>query len=87
MALRFQAEGALAPQLSPNAAADLLWSLTGPRLWAAMAWFALVRPGMVRRIAGAWAAYFHPGFHPWNQDDRALLVRDTAAPTAFAAQG
>jgi AcrR family transcriptional regulator len=33
VALRFQAEGALAPQLSPDAAADLLWSLTGPRLW------------------------------------------------------
>jgi AcrR family transcriptional regulator len=33
VALRFQAEGALAPQLSLDAAADLLWSLTGPRLW------------------------------------------------------
>ena len=33
VALRFQAEGALAPHLSPEAAADLLWSLTGPRLW------------------------------------------------------
>jgi AcrR family transcriptional regulator len=33
VAQRFQAEGALAPQLSPDAAADLLWSLTGPRLW------------------------------------------------------
>lgn len=33
VAARFQAEGALAPQLSPDAAADLLWSLTGPRLW------------------------------------------------------
>jgi AcrR family transcriptional regulator len=36
VALRFQAEGALAPQLSPAAAADLLWSLTGPRLWDAL---------------------------------------------------
>ena len=33
VASRFQAEGALAPQLSLDAAADLLWSLTGPRLW------------------------------------------------------
>jgi AcrR family transcriptional regulator len=33
VAARFQAEGALAPQLSHDAAADLLWSLTGPRLW------------------------------------------------------
>lgn len=36
VALRFQAEGALAPQLSLDAAADLLWSLTGPRLWDAL---------------------------------------------------
>lgn len=33
VAARFQAEGALAPQLNPDTAADLLWSLTGPRLW------------------------------------------------------
>lgn len=36
VAMRFQAEGALAPQLSPDTAADLLWSLTGPRLWQAL---------------------------------------------------
>lgn len=33
VAARFQAEGALAPHLSPDAAADILWSLTGPHLW------------------------------------------------------
>jgi AcrR family transcriptional regulator len=33
VAARFQREGALAPQLSPETAADLLWSLTGPGLW------------------------------------------------------
>ena len=33
VAARFKAEGALAAQLSPDTAADLLWSLTGPRLW------------------------------------------------------
>ena len=33
IALRFQGEGALARHLSPAAAADLLWSLTSPRLW------------------------------------------------------
>jgi hypothetical protein len=33
IALRFQGEGALARHLSPDAAADLLWSLTSPRLW------------------------------------------------------
>lgn len=33
IARRFQGEGALAPQLSLDAAADLLWTLTSPRLW------------------------------------------------------
>jgi predicted metal-dependent hydrolase len=47
----------------------------GPRLWAAMFWFAFGRPGMMRKIAGAWAAYFMPGFHPWKHDDRALIAR------------
>ena len=49
--------------------------LTGPRVWAQMAWFAFGRPGMVRKIMGAWIGYFLPGFHPWNHDDRALIAR------------
>lgn len=32
-----------------------------------------VRPGVVRRIFPAWLAYFKPGFHPWDHDDRALI--------------
>ena len=28
---------------------------------------------MFRKIAGAWASFFLPGFHPWNHDDRDLL--------------
>ncbi len=47
--------------------------LTGPRVWARMAWYAFGNPGMARRIAGVWTAYFLPGFHPWNHDDRALI--------------
>ncbi len=30
-------------------------------------------PGVVRRIFPAWLAYFKPGFHPWDHDDRALI--------------
>lgn len=60
--------------------------LRGPRLWAAMAWFAFVKPGMVRRIARAWTAFFLPGFHPWKQDDRHLLARSEPAEPAEPAE-
>jgi uncharacterized protein len=50
--------------------------ITGPRAWARMLWFAWVRPGMLRKILGAWAAFFLPGFHPWNQDDRGLIAKE-----------
>ena len=32
-------------------------------------------PGMMRKIFGAWAKFFLPGFHPWNEDDRHLIAR------------
>ena len=54
--------------------------ITGARAWARMLWFAWVRPGMLRKILGAWAAFFLPGFHPWKQDDRHLIAR--AEPAA-----
>jgi predicted metal-dependent hydrolase len=40
------------------------------RLFAYLLW----KPGMLRRILPAWLAYFLPGFHPWNHDDRALIT-------------
>lgn len=49
--------------------------ITGPRAWARMLWFAWVRPGMLRKILGAWLAFFLPGFHPWNHDDRGLIAK------------
>jgi predicted metal-dependent hydrolase len=49
--------------------------ITGVRAWARMLWFAWVRPGMLRKILGAWLAFFLPGFHPWNQDDRHLIAK------------
>ena len=48
--------------------------ITGPRAWFGLASYCLVRPGMMRKIAGAWAKFFLPGFHPWNEDDRALIA-------------
>ena len=47
--------------------------ITGPRAWWRLFSFSLVRPGMVRKIMGAWVSFFLPGFHPWNHDDRRLI--------------
>ncbi len=47
--------------------------LEGTRAWAKLLWYLWMRPGMFRKIAGAWIKFFLPGFHPWNEDDRALL--------------
>jgi uncharacterized protein len=49
--------------------------ITGPKAWTRMFWFAWVRPGMLRKILGAWLAFFLPGFHPWNHDDRGLIAK------------
>jgi uncharacterized protein len=47
--------------------------VTGARAWGKLLWYLWVRPGMFRKIAGAWVRYFLPGFHPWNEDDLHLL--------------
>ena len=47
--------------------------VTGVRAWSMLLWYLWVRPGMFRKIAGAWLKFFLPGFHPWNEDDRYLL--------------
>ena len=48
------------------------WS---PAAWADVLGFLFVAPGALRRAAPDFAAYFRPSFHPWDQDDRALLER------------
>ena len=48
--------------------------VAGPRAWGRLAYYALVAPGMMRKIFAAWLAYFRPGFHPWTIDDRALIA-------------
>ena len=47
--------------------------ITGWRAKARLIWYLVGRPGILRRVFPAWCAYFLPGFHPWNQDDRALI--------------
>ncbi|MFL6842669.1 MAG: metal-dependent hydrolase [Sphingomicrobium sp.] len=48
--------------------------VTGIRAWSSLLWYLWVRPGMFRKIAGAWFKFFLPRFHPWNEDDRHLLA-------------
>jgi predicted metal-dependent hydrolase len=59
--------------------------VTGVRAWTILLWYLWIRPGMFRKIAGAWFKFFLPGFHPWNEDDRHLLRGyDVEAPDAEA---
>jgi predicted metal-dependent hydrolase len=53
--------------------------ITGAKAWRMMVWFAFVRPGMMRKILGAWISFFLPRFHPWNHDDRPLIAKAEAA--------
>jgi uncharacterized protein len=56
--------------------------VTGVRAWSKLLRYLWIRPGMFRKIGGAWLKYFLPGFHPWNEDDRALLARYEASASA-----
>ena len=47
--------------------------LGGWKVKAKLAWYLVGTPGVLRRFFPAWCAYFLPGFHPWNHDDRALI--------------
>ena len=55
--------------------------ITGPTAWRKLLWHAWIRPGMFRKIFSAWLAFFMPGFHPWNEDDRALIAAYEQAPS------
>ena len=48
--------------------------MTGWRIKLRLFAFLLWKPGVLRRIFPAWLAYFLPGFHPWNNDDRELVA-------------
>jgi uncharacterized protein len=47
--------------------------ITGWRASARVWWFLLGKPGVLRKLIPAWAAFFKPGFHPWEHDDRHLI--------------
>lgn len=42
--------------------------------WLKLGGYLLFKPGLLRRIAGDYFAYYKPGFHPWDHDDRELLA-------------
>lgn len=57
--------------------------ITGAGARARLLWYLVGSPGLMRRMLPAWLAYFLPGFHPWNHDDRALIARaDSVYPDA-----
>ena len=45
------------------------------RSWRALMRYLWIKPGLMRRAAPAYFAYYKPGFHPWHVDDRALIER------------
>ena len=47
--------------------------VAGSKAWWLLLSYLWLRPGVFRKIGGAWLSYFLPGFHPWNVDDRHLL--------------
>ena len=62
--------------------------ITGWKAKWGITWYLLGRPGILRRLLPGLAAYYLPGFHPWNHDDRALIGKadsDYQAATLAAA--
>lgn len=47
--------------------------LTGLKWNLRILHYLFVKPGLLRRVMPQWLAYFLPGFHPWNHDDRRLI--------------
>jgi hypothetical protein len=45
-----------------------------PTIWIRTFWYLLIYPGLVRQVFPAWLSFFRQNFHPWQQDDRALIA-------------
>ena len=61
-------------------AQGLFWK---PASLAKVLWYVFGNPGVMRRIAGPWAQYFRPNFHPNDLDDSAALSRTQAIVAAW----
>jgi predicted metal-dependent hydrolase len=55
-----------------------------PRMWLRFLRYVFVKPGLMRRVLGAYFSYYRPGFHPWNIDDRGLIREFEASPAGQA---
>ena len=53
--------------------------ITGWRARVRLTWYLLGYPGLMRRLMLPIAAFFRPGFHPWDRDDRALIGKVDSA--------
>ncbi|MBB6122883.1 hypothetical protein FHS92_000590 [Sphingobium subterraneum] len=48
--------------------------ITGVRAHAKLLWYLFVNPGVQRKAIVPLLAFCLPGFHPWNKDDRDLIL-------------
>ncbi len=46
-----------------------------PRTWGRLLGYLWGRPGLLRAVAASYLSYYRPGFHPWQEDDRALIAQ------------
>lgn len=61
----------VAEMLAADGKADAVWP-------ARFAWFLFGRPGILRQMTPDIAAFFRPGFHPAEADDRSLIAGHAA---------
>jgi len=43
--------------------------------WRRLFTYLFFSPGLLRKVLKSYFSYYRPGFHPWEEDDRALLAR------------
>ncbi len=55
--------------------------LNKPTIWVRACVYLLIYPGLFRQVFPAWLSFFRPNFHPWHQDDRALIAKTEAKLT------
>lgn len=53
--------------------------INNARTWLRLVGYLFGDPGLLRKIFPAWLAFFKPGFHPWDHDDRPLIAQAEAA--------